>query len=116
MYARPAPSLHHRHRSVPLLRRAERVERLASAPTPLGPDPPVLPTRSGTTDLVVIERTARAAGYNIGAGPLWEMTEDRAWFKEAVRGGGDAHAETQRRPLVYTDVSFAVDWEVLSAE
>jgi transcription factor C subunit 6 len=116
MYARPVPSMHHRHRSVPLHYRASPVERLTAPPCALGPDPPVIPTTSGTGHPVVLDRTARAWAVNVGPGPLWEVAEDRAWFKEAELEGENLHAEDKRRPKMYADVALVMDWQVLDAK
>jgi len=49
--------------------------------------------------------------YNVGPGPLWELIEDRGWFKEAAPTG---ETEAHRRPRVYRDVRVREGWEVLS--
>jgi transcription factor C subunit 6 len=122
MHARPLPSVHHRHRFLPLIRRVAPVERLVARPLPfppLGTNGVVdhtMKTKSGTADNIIIDRTNRACGYNVGPGPVWELVEDRAWFKEARTGGEDEWMEACRRPLVYSDLVHEVDVKVLSFE
>ncbi|KAF8641671.1 hypothetical protein AX16_009848, partial [Volvariella volvacea WC 439] len=72
----------------------------------------------------ITDRVNKSWGYNVGNGPLWQLVEDRGWYKEANTdngiGGDDAtereESEAQRRPRVYADVVVKDGWEVLSME
>ncbi|GBE81838.1 hypothetical protein SCP_0402120 [Sparassis crispa] len=113
-YALPAlPGVHHRHRAVALYRRDSPVERLAKAPMPFAPDTTVL-TKSSTADSVVAERVGKSWGFNVGPGPLWELMEDRGWFKEEIKGDGE-EKELNRRPRVYESIKVD-DYEVLNLQ
>ncbi|KAF9450261.1 hypothetical protein P691DRAFT_774066 [Macrolepiota fuliginosa MF-IS2] len=114
MYTLPTPSVHHRHRAVPLYRRDGRVERLRQ-PAELFKEPTVMMTNSVISGKVM-ERVNKAWGYNAGTGPLWEMAEDRGWFKESKRPGNDGDADAQRRPLVHHNVRVKNDWQILTKE
>jgi transcription factor C subunit 6 len=116
MHARPLPSVHHRHRFVPLMHRTLPAERLVSAPYPGIPEPEVAKTRSGTENERMLDRTGRGIGYNVGPGPVWEMIEDRAWFKESDLVEGEEWMESRRRPKVYEDLKADAGFEVLEFE
>ncbi|THU84354.1 hypothetical protein K435DRAFT_733265 [Dendrothele bispora CBS 962.96] len=111
MYALPTPSVHHRHRAVPLNYIPGRVERLLAPPTLFSQNKIGL-TYNFTHNERVTDRVSKAWGYNVGSGPLWELVEDRAWFKEAKEG---AETEADRRPKVYGNVPVQ-NWELLDAE
>ncbi|KIJ68908.1 hypothetical protein HYDPIDRAFT_144326 [Hydnomerulius pinastri MD-312] len=113
MYALPNPSAHHRHRAVPLYLRKDKVERLVRRPS-LFEKPEIVPTNSMTADQSLTDRISKAWGYNVGAGPVWEVMEDRSCFKEAFDSGNDAEDESLRRPRVHKDVEVRPEWEVLS--
>ncbi|TFK36417.1 hypothetical protein BDQ12DRAFT_686864 [Crucibulum laeve] len=115
MYILPTPSVHHRHRAVPLFSRRGRVERLVSQPVLFGPAP-VTMTNNFTQNSKVTDRVNKSWGYNVGNGPLWEMVEDRGWYKEAKVSTSEIDSETNRRPRVYHDVCVKDGWEVLSTE
>lgn len=115
VHALPTPSVNHRHRAVPLFSRIGRIERLAAQPSLFEPATITL-TNSFTQNLKVTDRVTKAWGYNVGAGPLWEMTEDRGWYKEASTEDGEQDREAFRRPLVYRDVSVKDGWEFLNKE
>lgn len=115
MYALPTPSVHHRHRAVPLYSRAGRVERLTSRPTVFGPPSSIL-TNGLTENSKISDRVNKSWGYNIGSGPLWDLAEDRGWYKEAVRTGDDVDTEAKRRPRVYQDVKVVDGLEFLTLE
>lgn len=114
MYTLPTPSIHHRHRAVPLYRRDGRAERLKESPELF--KAPVIAMTNGICDDKVMERVSKAWGYNVGSGPLWEMVEDRGWFKEAelLSKGGDSEAE--RRPVVHRAVQVKNGWGTLTKE
>lgn len=114
-YVLPAPSVNHRHRAVPLYSREGRVERLTAPPT-LFTRPATTLTNGFTENSKVTDRVNKAWGYNVGSGPLWELAEDRAWYKEALTTGDDVDIELMRRPRVYGDVALPNDWEILNSE
>ncbi|KAH7906081.1 hypothetical protein BJ138DRAFT_1016773 [Hygrophoropsis aurantiaca] len=110
--AMPTPSMHHRHRAVPLFHRAAPVERLVARPSPISSAPThTAPTHAMTSRTSgVTARVGKAWGYSVGAGPVWELLEDRGWFGEseaAADAGGeneDGWREEHRRPRVYASV------------
>jgi transcription factor C subunit 6 len=112
-YILPTPSVHHRHRAVPLYSRAGRVERLASRPY-LFRSYDVVMTNNFTHNAKVTDRVNKSWGYNVGSGPLWDLVEDRGWYKEAVEGIPDMDTETHRRPKVCKDVKVKDGWEILN--
>ncbi|KJA17904.1 hypothetical protein HYPSUDRAFT_145776 [Hypholoma sublateritium FD-334 SS-4] len=114
-YVLPTPSVNHRHRAVPLYSREGRVERLTASPN-LFSRPSTTLTNGFTENSKVTDRVNKAWGYNVGPGPLWELAEDRAWYKEALTAGDDVDIELVRRPRVYGDVALPNDWEILNAE
>ncbi|KXN81270.1 Transcription factor tau subunit sfc6 [Leucoagaricus sp. SymC.cos] len=114
MYTLPTPSVHHRHRAVPLYRREGRVERLKQ-PAELFKAPSIMMT-NGVDQQRVMERLNKAWGYNAGPGPLWEMVEDRSWFKESMTIGRGGDAEAERRPVVHRDVRVKNGWQILNKE
>ncbi|KAK7463100.1 hypothetical protein VKT23_007685 [Stygiomarasmius scandens] len=111
MYALPTPSVHHRHRAVPLNYIPGRVERLLAPPTLFSQNKIGL-TYNFTHNERITDRVSKAWGYNVGSGPLWELVEDRAWFKEAKYG---AETEADRRPKAYGHVPVQ-KWELLDVE
>ncbi|PPQ78436.1 hypothetical protein CVT25_011881 [Psilocybe cyanescens] len=115
MYALPAPSVHHRHRAVPLYSRAGRVERLISPPHLFGA-PSISLTNGVTENSKISDRVNKSWGYNIGSGPLWDLAEDRGWYKEAITTGNDTDTEASRRPRVYSNVKAGHDMHVMSIE
>lgn len=114
-YVLPTPSVHHRHRAVPLYSREGRVERLVNTPS-LFTRPVTTLTNGFTENSKVSERVNKSWGYNIGAGPLWDLAEDRAWYKEAITTGEDTETEHMRRPRVYENVPLLEGWEILKEE
>ncbi|KAF7792992.1 hypothetical protein EIP86_004097 [Pleurotus ostreatoroseus] len=107
------PSLHHRHRAIPLHQRTGQVERLKSAPK-LFSQPEVVPTHAWSASETVIGRVNKSWGFNVGPGPLWEVLEDRAWFKEIT--DVENESEAARRPKVYQQVRSSDAYKVLSRE
>ena len=114
-YVLPTPSVHHRHRAVPLYSRTGRVERLTADPNLFAP-PSLFPTNGCTENTKVSDRVNKAWGYNVGPGPLWDLSEDRGWYKEAISTGGDAESDGKRRPRVYSSVRVRSGWQILSEE
>lgn len=111
-YALPNPSAHHRHRAIPVLFREEMVERLDEPPS-LFKEPRVVPTNSMTADHSLVNRISKSWGFNVGAGPVWQIMEDRSCYKESIRSHAGSEKESSRRPRVYHNVSVRPGWEVL---
>lgn len=107
------PSIHHRHRAVPLYTPIERVERLTTRPKLFSP-PSITLTNGYTTNTKISDRVSKSWGFNVGAGPLWDLAEDRGWYKEAITTGSDTETEAKRRPRVYTLVGVKEGWEILN--
>lgn len=114
-YALPTPSQHHRHRATPLFSHPEKAERLVSSPE-LFCRPEIATTNSFTRSEAISNRLGKVWGYNVGPGPLWEVIEDRAWFKESISTGLNPEKEENRRPMVYTEVRVNPNLEILSEE
>ncbi|KAJ6620827.1 hypothetical protein B0H10DRAFT_2020767 [Mycena sp. CBHHK59/15] len=115
IYVLPTPSVHHRHRAVPLYTRAGRVERLAVKPVLFGPLA-TTPTNNFTHNLTVINRVNKGWGFNVGSGPLWDLVEDRGWYKEALVTHGDVQIEANRRPITHRAVRVKPGWAILSPD
>ena len=115
MYALPTPSVNHRHRAVPLYSREGRTERLTMRPSLFEPSSLTL-TTSFTERPKVSERVNKAWGFNVGHGPLWDLAEDRGWYKEAITTGNNTDTEAKRRPRVYPDIRVQDEWEIMSLE
>lgn len=99
-YVLPTPGAHHRHRLVPIYSRTEQVERLLAPPKPFEPNH-VIPTNSFSVSKTITDRVSKSWGYCVGSGPIWELLEDRAWYKETVRNTDTPERESLRRPVVY---------------
>ncbi|EAU88980.2 hypothetical protein CC1G_10676 [Coprinopsis cinerea okayama7 len=110
-FSLPAPSVHHRHRATPLFSCPGLVERLTSQP-PLFGAPQIALTNNFTHTNQVADRANRAWGYNVGPGPLWQLVEDRRWFKESKSGPGSEN-EAKRRPRVYDHIPVKAGWRAL---
>ena len=106
------PQTHHRHRPPPLFRRDAQVERLLDPPTLFQPSTTVL-TNSFTSSVRTMKRLERSWGRNVGPGPVHELLEDRAWFKEATPDAA-APPEAGRRPVVYGAVKLEGKYQVIS--
>ena len=61
----------------------------------------------------VTDRINKLWGFNVGWGPLWEMVEERGWYKEAVEGVDTMDNDAYRRPRVYGSLSVKCSWEIL---
>ncbi|KAI0747289.1 hypothetical protein BC629DRAFT_1299009 [Irpex lacteus] len=105
------PSVHHRHRAIPLYHKEGTVERLTKKPALFKPDGLAF-TNSWGSSRTVLARVAKAWGHNVGPGPSWELIEDRAWYGE----GSDDAEESKRRPRVYELCNRQLEYEVLGAE
>jgi transcription factor C subunit 6 len=112
MHALPNPSVHHRHRAIPVFLRKERVERLNTPPKLFNP-PDVVPTNSMTSDPLLTDRISKAWGYNVGPGPVWNIMEDRSCFKEALETEENPEYESFRRPRVHQGVAVKPGWTIL---
>ncbi|KAH6903104.1 hypothetical protein BKA70DRAFT_1228242 [Coprinopsis sp. MPI-PUGE-AT-0042] len=71
-----------------------------------------LPTRAGQ----ISDRVSRAWGYNVGPGPLWQLAEDRRWFKESPLSGDGFEEEAKRRPRVYLGLPVMAGWGILDVK
>jgi transcription factor C subunit 6 len=113
VYALPTPSAHQRHRASALYHRTSPVERLSRRPSPFTA-PFTVTTNSGTTTGTDVSvRVAKSWGYNIGTGPLWELMEDRAWFKEASE---ESINDGERRPRTHVELKVREGLQVLDLE
>ncbi|KAJ6557279.1 hypothetical protein DFH09DRAFT_1163602 [Mycena vulgaris] len=115
IYVLPTPSVHHRHRAVPLYSRKGSVERLCAKPALFGP-PVTAPTNNFTHSTAVTNRVNKGWGFNVGAGPLWDLVEDRGWYKEAMATDGDMEIEANRRPITHKGLRVKPDWQVLTRD
>ncbi|KAG2355859.1 hypothetical protein BDR07DRAFT_1492612 [Suillus spraguei] len=113
MYALPNPSIHHRHRAMPVFLRKEKVERLDAPPT-LFDAPKIVSTNCMTSEQFLTDRISKAWGYNVGPGPVWNIMEDRSCFKEALEGEENAMNESFRRPRVHQGVEVKSGWTRLN--
>ena len=114
-YVLPMPASDHRHRAVPLFRHKSRVERLVCCPNPFKPSQTVS-TNNWTFNDVVTDRYSKAYGFNVGEGPIWELLEDRSWWKESLLvGEEETETEHTRRPRVHSNVKVR-SYSVLSEE
>lgn len=104
------PTTHHRHRPPPLFRRGAQVERILAPPTLSQPSATVL-TNSFTSTPRTTKRLELTWGRSVGPGPVHEVLEDRAWFKEALP---DATSEAFRRPFVYDTVKLDGTYHMIS--
>lgn len=128
-YALPTPSHQHRHRAIPLyLREGKRLERMVVRQGDAAPEAESIPPslfQHPPLQIVdyprpkVQERIAKACGYNVGHGPLWELLEDRSWFKESEKpeyvrpGSADVDSESRRRPIVHGNIQVKSGWRML---
>lgn len=106
------PATHYRHRLPPLFRRDARVERLLDPPTLFQPSKTVL-TNSFTSSTRTTKRLELSWSRNVGSGPVHELLEDRAWFKEALPDALVV-SEGGRRPVVYDTVKLDGKYQVIS--
>ncbi|KAI0636554.1 hypothetical protein C8Q77DRAFT_1093294 [Trametes polyzona] len=106
------PSLHHRHRSIGVYKKEGKIERLVKEPSLFRAEETVL-TNAWFANEVVSIRVNKSWGYNVGPGPLWELVEDRGWFKEAGTVSGTT--ERELRPRVHEQISLK-PYELLTQE
>jgi len=106
------PTTHLRHRPPPLFRRDAQVERLLEPPTLFQPSTTVL-TNGFTSSTRTTKRLERSWSRNVGPGPVHELLEDRAWFKEAIPYATVA-SEAGRRPVVYDTIKLDGKYQAIS--
>ncbi|KAI0723855.1 hypothetical protein C8T65DRAFT_627670 [Cerioporus squamosus] len=106
------PSLHHRHRPMGIYKKEDKTERLIKPPALFQPAF-TTPTNAWASSATVTDRVNKSWGYNVGPGPLWELLEDRTWFKEAYRSAKSS--EKELRPRVHQDVAVN-RYQVLNAQ
>jgi transcription factor C subunit 6 len=73
-------------------------------------------TNNFTFNRKVQDRVSKAWGYNVGPGPLWELLEDRGWYKETTEVEDSVERDANRRPRVHENVKVKTDWQILNAE
>ncbi|GJJ12293.1 hypothetical protein Clacol_006534 [Clathrus columnatus] len=84
-YALPHPSNSHRHRGIPAYLPLElQTPRLLNKPSPFFNHQTTWTNSAANTD--VLRRISRALSTNIGEGPIWELLEDRSWYKGCITG------------------------------
>jgi len=122
-YVLPTPSVNHRHRAVQIYTRKGRVERLQKRPRLFkGPAADEIAyTNPFSSSEKMRTRVGKAWGFNAGPGPIWEIVEDNAWYKEGwgVEEDGidkDADREGSRRPVVYPNLGVLDGWRVISQQ
>ena len=104
------PSHHHRHRSLGIHQKGGKTEHLTEPPQLFQPASIALINAWGVNSAIT-ERVNKSWGYNIGPGPLWDMVEDRGWFKEAHSSSNTT--EKERRPRVHDRLPLGA-YELLS--
>lgn len=106
-YALPLPSNSHRHRGIPVYLPTEpQTPRLLNKPSPFCNHETIWTKSVANFD--VLRRITKASSHNIGEGPIWELLEDRSWYKECING--------QKRPIVYADITLGNRWKLLSQQ
>ncbi|KIY46933.1 hypothetical protein FISHEDRAFT_75114 [Fistulina hepatica ATCC 64428] len=105
-----------RNKAQPLYAPLQRVERLVKQPSLFVP-PSIHMSTNFTSNPILNARANKTWAHNVGAGPLWEMLEDRSWFKESGSSKeGDSAPESQRRPRAYDEVHIRDRVEILTPE
>jgi transcription factor C subunit 6 len=113
-YSLPQPHVNHRHRAIPLYQRDAQVERLETAPAFFKPGATTL-TNSFTSSPELTMRLGRGWSANVGSGPLWQLLEDRGWYKEALLDANEA-SESKRRPRVHAALQTTENISLISKE
>lgn len=108
MYTLPATRAQHRHRAPPLFTQSGSTLRLTKAPE-LFEAPSVTETNTFNYSPEIARKLGKTWGHSIGPGPVWDLLEDRGWFKEAQTAD---ITENSRRPRVYHDLKITSSWEV----
>ena len=52
-------------------------------------------------------------GMNVGKGPIWELMEDRSWWKESKSA---SNSQRDRRPRVYEDLDVSNGWSIIDEQ
>ncbi|KIY46871.1 hypothetical protein FISHEDRAFT_46417 [Fistulina hepatica ATCC 64428] len=105
-----------RNKAQPLYAPLQRVERLVKQPSLFVP-PSIHMSTNFTSNPNLNARAKKTWEHNVGAGPLWEMLEDRSWFKESGSSKeGDSAPESHRRPRAYDEVQIRDRVEILTSE
>ncbi|CAK5284390.1 unnamed protein product [Mycena citricolor] len=115
IFAVPTPTVNQRHRAVPLFSRIGRVERLTQKPDLFGPSH-TTSTNNFTQSAAVTKRIHKGLALNVGAGPIWQLIEDRGWYKEEVIGDGEFQVDAQRRPVMHRDIRVKTGLSILTRE
>ena len=50
---------------------------------------------------------------NVGKGPIWELMEDRSWWKESKSA---SNSQRDRRPRVYEDLDVSNGWSIIDEQ
>ncbi|KAH8828172.1 hypothetical protein DL96DRAFT_1669346 [Flagelloscypha sp. PMI_526] len=107
----------HRHRAVPLFSKNNiKIERITEKPKLFRPYASI-PTNNFTANTKIVDRLSKAWAFNVGPGPIWELVEDRAWFKES-RGPDSTNflSDANARPLVYPNIRCRGQLQPLNPE
>lgn len=98
------PTLHDQH--------GQFQERLQFEPYPFEPATSVFDVPAGSKNP---RRLVKAWGHSVSKGPVWELLEDRAWFKEAHQNDIEEIGPFPRvlRPCVYQGLAWENMWEAM---
>ena len=111
-----AQSMDSRQRADPIYYRSARVERLTQPPSPFKPSV-TTSTNNWNSSKLCADRYSKACGYIIGGGPVWQLMEDRSWWKESLPvEEGKMETDATRRPRVYESVKVGSDVRIISNE
>lgn len=79
--------------------------------------PETQPSNPCTVNINVTRRLNRVFMQNIGPGPLWELLEDCAWWKESVPPPDSIWTQQHLRPTVYPELkTSSKEWSMLNSE
>ncbi|OBZ65716.1 Transcription factor tau subunit sfc6 [Grifola frondosa] len=109
MYA--LPSIHHRHRAKGVYQRVGQTQRLTQRPRIFRNDM-TTPAKTWASNAAVTDKINKSWGYNVGPGPLWELMEDRAWFKEMLVDedqSEEKHLRPRRRDTLFPSDVITTD-------
>jgi transcription factor C subunit 6 len=106
----PARSFSDRKAPPPIFIRDGMVERLVSRPI-LFSEPQTVLTNNFSVSQQISFRINRGLGHNVGGGPLWDLLEDRGWYKES---NDRFEEEATRRPIVHSNVRVKDGFTLLS--
>ncbi|EJD53223.1 hypothetical protein AURDEDRAFT_180776 [Auricularia subglabra TFB-10046 SS5] len=106
----------HRFRPWSTFRRDGRVLRLAVRPEPFQPPSTTL-SNPIMAESLITRRLNRLLANNVGPGPLWELLEDCAWWKESKEPPDGNWTEAFLRPTVHKELKLSTEsWDILSPE